>query len=203
MLFLARDKVSFEKAQDMFPDINVKLFPDIVTTLIGQKQFSGEREGILFCCRDDGEKFYSDSEIDELMEKCKKLRPVTKTDTTKRENAREVVSNAQQHIYKEIDDYSHYELIITDRYHGTILSLVAGTPVVIIKTTDHKVTTGAIWFEGVYDEYVHLADSLEDAYNIAEKVLQEKRNSTLRPYFEPEYYSKLRSIFEGINNENL
>ena len=83
------------------------------------------------------------------------------------------------------------------------MSLVAETPVIIIKTNDHKVTTGAMWFDGVYDEYVHLADSLEDAYNIAEKVLSEKKRVALRPYFESEYYSKLRSIFEGINNDNL
>ena len=96
MLFLARDKVSFDKALEMFPDINVKLFPDIVTTLIGQEHSSNKRKGILFCCRDDGEKFYSDTEIDELMEKCKKLCFVTRTDTTKKECVGDIVKNAEK-----------------------------------------------------------------------------------------------------------
>lgn len=106
MLFLARDKVSFDKALEMFPDINVKLFPDIVTTLIGQEHSSNKREGILFCCRDDGEKFYSDTEIDELIAKCKKLCFVKRTDTTKRERVSDIVRNAEKYILNEIDEYS-------------------------------------------------------------------------------------------------
>ena len=70
----------------------------------------------------------------------------------------------EEYIEKEIEDYSRYKIIITDRYHGTILSLVAGTPVIILKTNDHKVTTGADWFKGVYDEHVFLANDLKNAY---------------------------------------
>lgn len=51
---------------------------------------------------------------------------------------------------------SHYKVVITDRYHGTIFSLIANTPVIIIKSTDHKVTTGADWFKGIYDDYVYV-----------------------------------------------
>ena len=68
----------------------------------------------------------------------------------------------QKHIINEIERYSHYKLIVTDRYHGTIFSLVAGTPVIIIKTTDHKVITGAEWFKGLYDKYVYVANTLDD-----------------------------------------
>ena len=63
---------------------------------------------------------------------------------------------------------------ITDRYHGTIFSLCAGTPVIILKTTDHKVTTGADWFKGVYDDYVYVAKDLDDAYSLCQKVLAKK-----------------------------
>ena len=143
MLFLARDRISFEKANTMFRGITVMKFPDIVTTLIGSENHSYKRNGILFCCRDDGEKYYSDEEIDVLMNRCSEFASVSKTDTTKGGNAKEIVKNAEALIYNEIDDYSHYKLIITDRYHGTILSLVAGTPIIILKTTDHKVITGA------------------------------------------------------------
>ena len=95
----------------------------------------------------------------------------------------------------EIDTYAHYRAVITDRYHGTILSLVAGTPVIIIKTTDHKVTTGAEWFKGVYDDYVYVANSLDEAYEIAKSVLNKKLTNNLSPYFETNYYDKLPEIF--------
>lgn len=85
---------------------------------------------------------------------------------------------------------------ITDRYHGTIFSLCAGTPVVIIKTTDHKVTTGADWFNGIYDDYVYVAKDLENAIRISQKILKSNLAHTFRPYFKTEYYDKLKSLFE-------
>ncbi|MBO5210799.1 MAG: polysaccharide pyruvyl transferase family protein [Clostridia bacterium] len=199
MLFLARDNISYEMAREMFPDILVMPYPDIVTTLIGQKKYENDRDGIMFCCRNDGEKFYSDAEIDALMAKCRSFCSVSKTDTTKIGKTADIVKNAKSYIENEIEEYSKYKLIITDRYHGTILSLVAGTPVIIIKTTDHKVTTGADWFKGVYDSHVYLANDLNDAYEKAAQVLNQNIDYSLEPFFEREYYDKLPSIFERMN----
>lgn len=198
MLFLSRDAVSFEMAKEMFPDLDVMLYPDIVTTLIGTKEFNNTRNGIMFCCRDDSEKFYSDDEINNLMKKCSEICPVAKTDTTKQGKTSSIVSNAENLINNEIEEYSKYKLIITDRYHGTILSLVAGTPVIIIKTTDHKVTTGANWFDGIYDEYVYLAEDLDDAFKLAKEILSKNLSHKIDPYFEREYYDKLPELFERI-----
>lgn len=195
LLFLSRDRVSYSVAKEMFPDISVMLYPDIVTTLIGNYQYDYDRSGILFCCRDDGEKYYSDQQIDDLMNECSRLEPVQKTDTTKKGNTKEIVSHAKECIDREIDQYAHYKLIITDRYHGTILSLVAGTPVIILKTTDHKVTTGAEWFAGIYDDYVYLADSPNHALQIAKCILKKQFDHKLQPYFEKEYYDKLPELF--------
>lgn len=197
MLFLARDRVSYEMANQMFPDIPVMQFPDIVTTLIGNYNFNYNREGIMFCCRDDSEKFYSDEEIDELIGKCSNICKVGKTDTTKNGKTGEIVKNAESYIMQEIDIYAHYKAIITDRYHGTILSLVAGTPVIIIKTTDHKVITGAEWFKGVYDDYVYVAESLEEAFDLVQMVLNKNLNNRLKPYFEANYYDNLPEIFRN------
>lgn len=196
LLFLARDRVSYNMALEMFPDIEVMLFPDIVTTMIGKFPVNTKREGIMFCCRDDGEKFYSDEQIDKLMQKCSHLEKVNKTDTTKKKNVSEIVKNAEKYIIDEIKEYSKYKLVITDRYHGTILSLAAGTPVIVVKTTDHKVITGVEWFKGVYDEYVYAADDLEEAYVIAREVLKKKLDYKLKPYFEINYYDKLKSYTE-------
>lgn len=195
MLYLARDTISFEQAKEMFPDIPVELYPDIVTTLIGSREYANARKGIMFCCRNDGEKYYSDEEIDDLMHMCKDLCDVSKTDTTKCGQVAQIVANAEQYINQEIEEYAKYRLIITDRYHGTILSLVAGTPVVIIKTTDHKVTTGAAWFKGVYDSHVYLAEDLDDAYKMAKDILARDIEYKLEPYFEREFYDRLPKLF--------
>lgn len=196
MLFLARDKVSYGLAKDMFKQLQIELFPDIVTTLIGNYFFEGNREGIMFCCRDDGEKFYSDDKIQTLMDKCGNFCKVDRTDTTKKEKRADIVKNAKQLILKEVEKYSKYKVMITDRYHGTILSLVAGTPVIIIKTTDHKVVTGAEWFRGIYDDYVYLAQDLEEAYQLAKTVYMKKIDYKLEPVFESQFYDRLPQILE-------
>lgn len=190
MLYLARDRVSFEAAKSMFKNIKTELYPDIVTTLIGKYSFNYERDGIALCVRDDGEKYYSEAEIAELTDRLKKRRNVFISDTTKKSQSG-VVENAESYIKKEIDTFAHYKVTITDRYHGTILSLAAGTPVVIIKTTDHKVVTGAEWFKGVYDGYVYVADDLDEAYKYAQYIYEKALDNRLSPYFEEAYYDKL------------
>lgn len=204
MLFLARDEISFQTAKNMFQSLDVKCFPDIVTTMIGKNIYSNERRGILFCCRDDGEKYYSNKEIFELEKKCEyNLCKVTKTDTTKNKNSYYIINHANEIVQKEIEYYSRFEAILTDRYHGTIFSLAANTPVVIIKTTDHKVTTGAKWFDGVYDDYVYLVENLDEAYTILSKLINKPLKYQLKPYFKETYYNQLPKIWEEVNNENL
>lgn len=199
MLFLARDKVSYEMALSMFPDLTVMLYPDIVTTLIGTKFYTSARDGILFCCRDDSEKFYSDAEINNLMEQCSAYAQVQRTDTTKSVDRKNIIKNASDYILAEIEQFSHYKVIITDRYHGTIFSLIAGTPVIIIKTTDHKVTTGAEWFKGIYDDYVYVSESLDEAAALARQIYNREFSHRLPAYFEAEYYDKLPDVFKKNN----
>jgi exopolysaccharide biosynthesis predicted pyruvyltransferase EpsI len=199
MLFLARDKVSFETAKEMFPSIPKMCYPDIVTTMIGTYESNSNRDGIIFCLRDDGEKYYSDEALQDLIKKCEGIAAVSRTDTTKGSG---VVKNAEDYIYAEIKEYSKYKVMVTDRYHGTILSLVAGTPVIILKTTDHKVTTGADWFKGIYDEYVNLADNLEEAFSLVNKVYHNSIKTSIKPYFESKYYDILPKRFEELVGDN-
>lgn len=194
MLFLARDYVSFDMAKKMFPDIKVMAFPDIVTTLIGTFAFNNPRKGVCLCTRNDGEKLYSDEQIAELAIKIQaEGTTVVVKDTQGKRPYKEIRSNLRYFIEKEIESYSYFVVTITDRYHGTIFSLCAGTPVIIVKTTDHKVTTGADWFRGVYDDYVYVAEDLEDAYRIYKGLTQKKLTNTLNSYFKIEYYDKLKN----------
>lgn len=200
MLFLARDMVSYRTAtEEMFKRIKVVAYPDIVTTLIGTLSFNNSRDGVCLCTRNDGEKYYSDNELTDLNNKLISAGlKVNRKDTQSSASSSEIRNNLQQYIEKEIDSYSHYKVTITDRYHGTIFSLCAGTPVIIIKTNDHKVTTGADWFKGIYDDYVQVADSLEDAYAKCQDIIAKNLANKLDPYFKVQYYDKLKDIFESI-----
>ena len=83
------------------------------------------------------------------------------------------------------------------------MSLVAGTPVIIIRTTDHKVTTGAEWFNGIYDDYVYVAESLDEVYILAKQILNKSFNYKLYPHFDSEYYDRLPQIFDRTIKDNV
>ncbi|MEI8374853.1 MAG: polysaccharide pyruvyl transferase family protein [Planctomycetota bacterium] len=200
LIFLARDRVSYDLACDMFPDVTVWQYPDIVTSLIGHCDYRCDRNGVLFCCRNDSEKHYPDDEINRLRERVASLSSTDMIDTTIRKNYKAIRRRLDHFIKDEIQLFARYELVITDRYHGTIFSLVANTPVIVIKTNDHKVTTGVEWFHGVYDDRVFLAESLEHAYELANRVLKGKHTYRLKPYFEKEYYGRLRDAIADIHD---
>lgn len=197
LLFLARDFVSYETAKQMMPNVRVEAFPDIVTTLIGTLHFNNKREGVCLCRRNDGEKYYSEGELMILKSKLESLGRVDVTDTTIKESYAQIRSDMKFYIEREIEKFSNYKVTITDRYHGTIFSLAAGTPVIIIKTTDHKVTTGADWFKGVYDDCVYVANDLDDAFMKAKALLEKDCEFQLTPYFKEKYYDRLKQIFEN------
>lgn len=198
MLFLARDLVSYEQAKEMFKGVKIVAFPDIVTTLIGTLSFSNQRNGVCLCKRNDKEKYYSDEELNCLVAKIEETDKVTITDTSINENYIKVRNNMQYYVEREIEKFSHYKVIITDRYHGTIFSLAAGTPVIILKTTDHKVTTGADWFKGVYDDYVYVANDLNDAFKLYKEVIAKPLDYKLSPYMKEHYYNNLKKMFETL-----
>lgn len=198
MLFLARDTFSFQQAKQMFNQVKIAAFPDIVTTLIGTLSFNNQRSGVCLCRRNDTEKYYSDKELNDLVAKIERTDTVTITDTSIKENYIKVRNNMKFYIEREIEKFSHYKVTITDRYHGTIFSLIAGTPVIIIKTTDHKVTTGADWFKGIYDDYIYVANNLEEAFSLYKTVITKDLNYTLAPYMKEHYYDKLKKLFETI-----
>jgi exopolysaccharide biosynthesis predicted pyruvyltransferase EpsI len=200
MLFLARDFMSEKFASEMFPHVTVRAFPDIVTSLIGTLNFNNKRSGICVCCRNDKEKYYTDEELMTLTRRLEEKEPVKRTDTSIKESYKIIRKDLKYYIEKEIEKYSHYKVVITDRYHGTIFSIVAGTPVVIIKTTDHKVTTGADWFKGVYDNIVCVANDLEDAYVKALEFIEKEQKHEMKPYFKVNYYDKLKGLFEEVTD---
>ncbi len=195
---MTRDRVSYEAAKEMFDGPKILLYPDIVTSKIGAYSFSNPREDILFCMRNDAEQFYEKASIEQLRKNLEPLEKTHLTDTTVNlENLELVPEKIWPEILKVVEEYSKYKLIITDRYHGTIFSLIAGTPVIVLKTTDHKVVTGVDWFKGVYDAYVSLAGSLEEAEQMAKNSLQKEYSHQLDNYFDREYYQKLKQLLEA------
>lgn len=198
IFLLCRDMVSYEMAQRLFPTTVSMLFPDIVTSLIGNREIkpANERKGILICCRNDVERFYTEQDIKVLKGELEQIDTVTMSDTTVEKDYRAIAANLERNVVSMIDDFGKYKAVITDRYHGTIFSLIAGTPVIVIKSNDHKVTTGVDWFKGIYDKNVCNIGRLEDVPAKVQEIYQKFDYQPLQPYFDKNYYEKLKSIIE-------
>lgn len=198
VLLLCRDKVSFEISHKLFPTTDLLLFPDIVTSLIGTKKYEGKREGILFCMRDDVEAFYSPKQIDDLMARFGKIR-MEKMDTTLHGVSRKYVNeNRNKLICNIIDKIATYKVVITDRYHGTIFSAIASTPVIVINSADHKLSSGVNWFpKDIFGDNIQFANNLDEAYMKANQMLT---NTDIRydnpPYFKNNYWDKLKDLIK-------
>ena len=189
---ISRDNVSLKYANELFTECSRLCRPDVVTSLIGDFQYNVERrDGILFCIRHDGEKYYTEEQIEGLKRRFADVK-IDESDTTLSLLMRIWDSKREYLIRNVIESFATYQLVITDRYHGTIFSQIANTPVIVISSNDHKLVSGVKWFPKEYFcDNVFFAKSLDDAYNMAQDIL--KRNGKViknPPYFKDKYYSK-------------
>ena len=192
MLFLARDPVSYESAREMFPDLCVRLFPDIVTSLIGYFDGETQRKRIYLCRRKDVEQFYTEEDLAAFERALRNVdSDVDVSDTILSASNKEIFADLEGFVQRIVKRFSEYRLVVTDKYHGLIFSLVANTPVIVLKTKDHKVTSGYEWFQKIYPDRVFYADSVEECEILAREILKSPSYTALDPYFDREYYSKL------------
>jgi len=197
LVLMCRDDISYGNAQSLFPKTQLILWPDFVTSLIGTRTYNNKRRGILFCLRNDGEKFYSNDKLNVLKSKFKRCK-ITTFDTTIAKSSYAWKFNRKSLINNVLNKFSKYQLVITDRYHGTIFSQIASTPVIVLSSSDHKLSSGVKWFPKQYfGENVFFANNLNEAYQIGLKILERNGKVTENPtYFREKYFSKLKSILK-------
>lgn len=186
LTILCRDEQSYENAQTIFEPYEKHLYPDVVTSLIGSRSYSNNREKVLFCIRNDQESFYSKEVISELSKRIGI--EVDFVDTTIDVEINN--SNREKEIFKMIEKFSTYKVVVTDRYHGTIFSVISGTPVVVLASTDHKLESGVKWFpQDVFGQNIAYAKSIEEANEMIINLVQEDNSYTPIPYFKENYYN--------------
>ena len=197
LVLMCRDEVSFNNAKDLFPNCSrLLLFPDIVTTMIGMYHYNYRRNGIMLCLRNDKESFYGDSQITDLKRNLESIDFVDVTDTTIEEPVSKIIKNRKGTLENIWDSYAKYRVIITDRYHGTIFSLIASTPVIIISSKDHKLSSGVKWFPESFSDYVKYVPDISNIPDVVKRIYETSYSYCLPNYFNENYYDKLKSILE-------
>ena len=199
-LLLARDSVSYEMAKKWLVNTRVECYPDVVTTLIGTQPEPISNSDILLCVRNDSEKLYSRNDLLNLKSNLLKfVSSVDFTDTTCYDYGTEYIfDHIEEVVLAKIKEFSQYKLIITDRYHGVIFSLIANVPVIVLSSNDHKVITGLKWFEGVYDGAFYFAESVSKAITLSKQILERRQSYNNKSYMESTYYANLKQIIESL-----
>ncbi len=200
-LFLARDEISYKIICKILDSKRVLLYPDIVTTLIGNCSLidnNNEKKGILLCLRNDSEKLNTDEEYRKIINKLNEItNKIDITDTNSDKNFEYDRSICSEELKRKLEQFSKYKLVITDRYHGTIFSLVSNTPVIVLNSTDHKLSSGVNWFKNNYNDYVTYCNDLDNVYGLAKNIYDKNNVQIKKAYFKNNYYDKL---YEKINS---
>ena len=195
LTIMCRDSVSYATAQKLFPRCKLLLMPDVVTMKIGCYQYSEPRKGILLCKRNDQESNLTKSQLDELIEQLSEIDSVSIADTTVSDSWHTINKDLKGYLEGVWSEYAHYRAIVTDRYHGTIFALIANTPVIVIPSTDHKLSSGVNWFPDSFSEYIRFAPTLDAAVSEVRRVYATKYDYALPPYFLDSFY---RGVFKRV-----
>jgi exopolysaccharide biosynthesis predicted pyruvyltransferase EpsI len=171
LTFYCRDRRSVEIARETFHGCDVRLVPDVVTVLVGARSWDTPRAGILRCLRDDPESVLDSAGQARLAVELGRYGRVRRTDTTS-PLAWPVVARGRRRV---LEDYwqmmAAYRVVVTDRFHGVVFSLITSTPVVVLPTSDHKVAAGLEWFGPAFDAFVYRAGSVREVPGLVGRCL--------------------------------
>lgn len=132
-----RESKSYALSQKIFPKNEILYTPDIVLSL-SYKAKDITRDGILFCLRNDSEKILPDNQEKLLINFIEdKYRKVTITDTVVPYSIK--ITQRDNELNKIWKQFSSSRLVITDRLHGLIFSIVTGTPCIVFDNFNSKI----------------------------------------------------------------
>lgn len=197
-----RDRTSHAKAKKLFHQCRLILFPDLVTSMIGRTSLPPieKKSGILLCIREDREKLIPQEQIETLRHELEKSHPTTISDTTSHFSNKHLNSNRETALHQLLHTFSQYQIIITDRFHGTLFSLIAGTPVIVLPTRDHKITSGLQWFPAHFRKHLFQASSVNQIPDLVRHILEQGTPPPLDDYFAVNYGDRLIDHLEPATN---
>ncbi len=200
LTIMCRDGKSYELAQKYYTNCTVVLYPDVVTALIGRRTYAFDRHGILLCLRGS---IYAESAFDantqaEFAKKLSVLEDTEVGDTDSDMPWTEIRKRRKEVIETTFETFAKYRVVITDRFHGMIFSLIANTPVVVLPSTDHKLSEGIKWFDNSMFKNIYFAKDIDEALNFTKNILK----GEYKIYANPDIlYDTYYKIFPGIEED--
>lgn len=147
---ITREKYSYRTAKEIFKNSKIYLTPDSVLYLEDyfDERFNDRREGVLFLLRKDHEKTISSNISKNIEVILKKLDLNYDFSDTVIKSEGKINKNTRIKFCKKlIEEISNKKLIITDRLHGMILSVITNTPAIVFGSSTKKTIGSLKWIE--------------------------------------------------------
>lgn len=204
LTIFGRDNPSYYFCKKNFK-CNVQLCPDMVLSSCPERIADYQKnKKVLLCFRNDVESDLNNDfkkEIEEHLSQSGYLFEYWDTDDLSGRN----IENKEERIREVLEHFNQFQFVITDRYHGTILSYISKTPCIGLNNSYGKVKNGFVWFKDCnYIFYVNsfkrLQNSIKaienlDTFNINQNLIL--KFDVLKKYIE----NKIRELYtERIEN---
>ena len=197
----ARESVSRDKLRALFaghPNVHIGYGPDVVLSArAAELGLDGQPApaSILLCMRDDRERALSAGQQAQLRQALDATgKDITVTDTHAG-GARLDPARCAQLLADKLTQFAGARLVVTDRLHGMILSLVAGTPCLVLPNANHKIRqTWQDWLGEVPQLAFLEPGQLGDAAAVLQALLSTPRRDPATPPLGVSRYDHLSSV---------
>lgn len=186
--FCARDGYSFALAKEHFSGAKVLLAPDIVLT--HKVESHAERKGVLLCLRLDKLSTLTPEQAESIKAACEAEGFACQFINTR---IHKPIPDREAACREMWDTFSSSEAVVTNRLHGTIFSIITGTPCVIIPPANHKIAETYLWLRHI--PFVRFCHRIEEAPDLLKQVMTQPRN--YNPGWAREYYAGLASRMQA------
>ena len=158
----ARDSISFDLMKQYF-NCDVYQMHDVVSMYDGTSFESKDRDGILVCLRSDKESALNCDEKQRIIEVCESIsKNIVITDTCTQYNID--TKDRIDILEKKLKLFGKADVVVTDRLHGMIFSIITETPCVVLGNNHHKVLETYKTFSNCdYIKYVNSCNEVEKA----------------------------------------
>jgi len=148
MFLCTRDPQSRDFLKENISGKDISLFPDMALML--KSAGSTDRNGVLLCLRNDIEGVLTNEEKISIMEK---LIEIGLEFRLMDNHTGGSISESERNgiVHNQLELFRNSELVITDRLHGLIFSLVTGTPCMAIDNKSHKIMPFRHWLRASDD----------------------------------------------------
>ena len=176
---------------------NGLLCPDMVLSAIPARKITYEKnKKVLLCLRKDMEsKLKKDFvfAIETILKDTGYFFEYWDTDDLSGKN----IENKAEKIDEVLNYLNNFQFVITDRYHGTILSYISKTPCIGLDNSYGKIKNGFIWFADCnYMFYAESINEIEKAIKQIEKLNVFNENENLQNAFKSLESKLVGEIYE-------